>query len=82
MSRAFGATVARALVPAGFMPGSGGLILCPAYGPSAGVRHVAMNDDMVGMAHAGGGFGHDLAPGWSRILGAAANAPEPRPESR
>ena len=59
---------ARALVPAGFMPGSGGLMLCPAYGPPTGVRHVAMNDDMssmdmsgmdmVGMAHAGGHPAH------------------------
>jgi len=65
---------ARALVPTGFMPGSGGLMLCPAYGPSTGAVHVAMSHDMSttdmsgmdmagmdmsGMAHLGGHPSHD-----------------------
>lgn len=59
---------ARALVPAGFMPGPGGLMLCPAYGPSVSALHAAMGHDMstadmsgmdmAGMAHAGGGPVH------------------------
>ena len=34
----FAALVSRILVPQGFMPGHGGLILCPAYAPGAAVR--------------------------------------------
>ena len=39
----------RALVPAGFMPGPGGLMLCPAYGPSTAAVHAAMGHDMPSM---------------------------------
>ncbi len=44
---------ARALVPAGFMPGPGGLMLCPAYGPPSGTFHVAMSHDMSSMDMSG-----------------------------
>jgi len=44
---------ARALVPAGFMPGSGGLMLCPAYGPSTGALHAPMTNDMSTMDMSG-----------------------------
>ena len=65
---------ARALVPTGFMPGSGGLMLCPAYGPPTGAVHAAVSQDMStmdmpgmdmagmdmsGMAHLGGHPSHD-----------------------
>jgi len=33
----------RALVPLGFMPGPGGLMLCPSYGPVAGAHGFAPN---------------------------------------
>jgi len=45
--------LARALVPAGFMPGPGGLMLCPAYGPPAGALHLAMSHDMSSMDMSG-----------------------------
>jgi len=78
---------ARALVPAGFMPGPGGLMLCPAYGPPTGTLHVAMGDDMStmdmpgmdmttmdisGMAHAGGELLHG---GGSRGHGSSSLCP-------
>lgn len=45
---------ARALVPAGFMPGPGGLILCAGFAPTSGaaaqsMAHVMSSMDMVGM---------------------------------
>lgn len=40
---------ARALIPAGFMPGPGGLMLCPYYGPAASAVHADMGHDMSGM---------------------------------
>ena len=62
------ALVSRALVPMGFMPGHGGLMLCPAYasvpavsaGPSASATpDAAMSDmDMGGNGHPAGGRPH------------------------
>jgi hypothetical protein len=63
----------RALIPAGFMPGPGGLILCNGFAPapataSQGISHdmstMDMSDmnmagmDMAGMAHPGGDPSH------------------------
>ena len=42
------AFVAQALIPAGFMPGAGGLILCPGYSADI-TTHRAMGHDMPGM---------------------------------
>jgi len=73
----------RALVPAGFMPGQGGLTLCPAYGPvQAAIAH-AMAMDMAGMdmgtmdlagpaGHGGGHAGHDGGCTYSAGAGALA----------
>lgn len=47
------AFLCRALVPVGFMPGQGGLMLCPAYAPVAApatpVAHHMSDADMSGM---------------------------------
>ncbi len=47
------ALACRALVPAGYMPGMGGLMLCPGYAPAPAVHAVAHADlggmDMPGM---------------------------------
>jgi len=46
------ALLGRALVPVGFMPGAGGLVLCPAYGPAQGAGGHAMGHAMAQpMAH-------------------------------
>ena len=64
---------ARALVPVGFMPGPGGLILCHGYAPASGAVNQSMIHDMssmdvsgtdmagmnmAGMAHHGGRSSH------------------------
>jgi hypothetical protein len=43
---------AHALIPIGYMPGPGGVILCPGYGPTASAGH-ADHDDMSGMDMSG-----------------------------
>ena len=58
----------RALIPAGFMPGPGGLILCNGFAPAPATASQAMNHDMsamdmsgmdmAGMAHAVGHAAH------------------------
>jgi hypothetical protein len=63
----------RALIPAGFMPGPGGLVLCNGFGPAPTTVSQAMSHDMStmdmsgmdmagmdmpGMAHAGGHPAH------------------------
>ena len=58
----------RALIPAGFMPGPGGLILCNGFAPTPATASQAMNHDMsamdmsgmnmAGMAHPGGHPAH------------------------
>jgi hypothetical protein len=55
---------ARALIPAGFMPGPGGLILCHGFTPASHTASQAMDHDMSsmdmsGMAHHGGHPSHD-----------------------
>jgi hypothetical protein len=65
---------ARALIPAGFMPGPGGLILCHGFTPASHAVSQAMDQDMssmdmsgvdmagmdmAGMAHHGGHHSHD-----------------------
>jgi hypothetical protein len=65
--------LARALVPTGFMPGPGGLILCSGFAPAPSTVSQAMSHDMStmdmsgmdmagmdmsGMAHAGGHPAH------------------------
>ena len=59
---------ARALVPTGFMPGPGGLIICTGYAP-ASVSHEMSGMDMAGMDMSGmdmgshaGHSGHDGGP--------------------
>jgi hypothetical protein len=45
----------HALIPAGYMPGAGGLVLCPGYAPAAvntGADAIA-HDDMPGMDMSG-----------------------------
>jgi len=50
------------LIPAGFMPGRGGLILCPGYLPASGMAGMDMPGMSSGVpAHHGGGGPH--APG-------------------
>ena len=58
----------RALIPAGFMPGPGGLILCSGFAPTPATASQAMNHDMpamdmsgmdmAGMTHPGGHPAH------------------------
>lgn len=55
------AFVARALVPAGFMPGAGGLVLCDGYAASAANAMQAMGHDMSAMDMAGAGHGANHA---------------------
>jgi hypothetical protein len=43
---------AHALIPIGYMPGPGGVILCPGYGPMASASH-AGHDDMSDMDMSG-----------------------------
>ena len=62
----------RALIPAGFMPGPGGLIICPGHTPDAATTHnmsamdmsgMDMSDmDMSGIAHHGGQPSTDGGP--------------------
>lgn len=42
----------RALIPLGYMPGSGGLMLCPGYAPIASINDTD-HDDMSGMDMSG-----------------------------
>ena len=51
-----GALFTRALIPVGYMPGAGGLIICPGYAPltAATAAH-----DMPGMDMSGSGLGVD-----------------------
>jgi len=54
---------ARALVPTGFMPGPGGLILCSGYAPIAGSAAHQMPHDMSGMDMSGMAMpGHPGSP--------------------
>ena len=41
------ALLGRALVPVGYMPGAGGLVLCPAYGPAQAAGGHAMAHSMA-----------------------------------
>jgi hypothetical protein len=61
----------RALIPAGFMPGPGGLIVCPADLPARNAPHMMQHDmstmdmssmDMSGMAGAGQHAHHGNSP--------------------
>ena len=45
--------VARALIPAGFMPGPGGFVLCNGYAPASGAAAQAMAHDMSSMDMSG-----------------------------
>ena len=56
-----GAIFTRALIPVGFMPGPGGLVLCPGYAPTnfgAGAASTAQHD-MPGMDMSGHDMGMD-----------------------
>lgn len=45
--------LARALIPAGFMPGAGGLIQCSGYAPAPGALGLSMTHDMSSMNMSG-----------------------------
>lgn len=51
------AFLVRALIPAGFMPGPGGLVFCSGYAPAA-AGGLAMNHDMSGMDMSGAAAAH------------------------
>ena len=59
--------VARGLMPTGFMPGPGGIMLCPGYAPvlSAAADRPGM-DDMAGMPMDGMDMAHMHAAGHGR----------------
>jgi hypothetical protein len=58
------AFLSRALIPAGFMPGSGGLVICPGYAPvpgAAAIRHMSHGlsaMEMAGMDMSGMDMAH------------------------
>jgi hypothetical protein len=79
----FTALLSRALIPVGFMPGAGGIVLCSGYGPVAAMPGMSMPGmDMSGrMDHAGAGgpsqpHGTELCP---FAAGGSAMAVEPAP---
>jgi hypothetical protein len=80
----FAALFSRTLIPVGFMPGAGGIVLCSGYGPVAAMPGVDMPGmDMSGTAdHGAGGpsqrHGTELCPfAAGASMMAAGHAPPP-----